>query len=77
MSWNWRMLKPVSRRELIRRMLELGFRGPVAGKRHAVMIRGNNRVPIPNPHQGDIDVTLLRRVLHEAEISIEDWDSVA
>jgi len=71
------MLNPVSRRELIRRMRELGFRGPVAGKRHAAMIRGEHRVPIPNPHPGDIDVNMLKRILREAEITVEEWESVA
>jgi len=70
------MLKPVSRRELIRKLWRVGFRGPIAGKRHAAMIRGDVRVPIPNPHTGDIDVSLLRRILREAEISIEEWESV-
>ena len=71
------MLSPVSRRELIRRMRALGFRGPAAGKRHAAMIKGEYRVPIPNPHPGDISIPLLRRILREAEISLEEWKSVA
>jgi len=68
-------VKPVSRRELIRRLRKLEFRGPLAGKRHAVMIRGAHRLPIPNPHTGDIGVPLLKRILREAEISEAEWES--
>ena len=69
-------MNPASRRELIRRMRKLGYRGPVPGKTHAVMIRGEHRVPIPNPHGGDIAVPLLKRILREASITEAQWDSV-
>ena len=42
------MPKPISRRELIRRMRLLGWTGPEAGKRHGVMRHGTHTVPIPN-----------------------------
>jgi predicted RNA binding protein YcfA (HicA-like mRNA interferase family) len=66
-------LAPVSWRELVMRFHELGFDGPYAGGRHPQMRRGEVTVIIPNPHEGDIGVGLLRRVLQQAGISREEW----
>ena len=56
-------LKPVSWREFVRRMRELGFDGPYAGGRHPQMRRGDITVIIPNPHEGEIGVGFLTRLL--------------
>ena len=68
------MPKPISRRELIRRMRILGWSGPEAGKRHGAMRKGTHTIPIPNPHRGDLDWTLVKRVLKQAEIEPEEWE---
>ena len=68
-------LKPISRRDLIIRLRQLGFIGPFAGKRHDYMERGRFKLRIPNPHQGDIGIPLLAQILLEAEISREDWEN--
>ena len=52
---------PISRTNLIRGLRALGFAGPYPGGRHAYMVRGEQRVALPNPHQGDIGVSLLAR----------------
>lgn len=71
-------LVPVSRKELIKRLGKLGFNGPFVGSGHEYMIRGFVRVKLPNPHHGqDISVDLLARILRDAEISREEWFSVA
>jgi hypothetical protein len=67
---------PISRRALIAGLRELGFDGPYAGTRHQIMVRGEVRLRIPNPHQGDIQVDLLIRLLRQAGISREEWESV-
>jgi predicted RNA binding protein YcfA (HicA-like mRNA interferase family) len=67
---------PVSRARLIRGLRALGFEGPHPGGRHMVMVRAGQRVVIPNPHGGDIGVELLARVLRQAGISREEWESV-
>ena len=64
---------PVSWRELVQRLRDLGFEGPYAGGRHPQMRRGDVTVIIPNPHEGDIGVGLLQRLLREAGISREEW----
>jgi predicted RNA binding protein YcfA (HicA-like mRNA interferase family) len=60
---------PIQRRELVRCLQELGFEGPYSGGRHQFMIRGELRLHIPNPYQGDIGRALLSRLLHQADIN--------
>lgn len=71
------MPKPHSRKELIRRMRAFGFTGPFPGKRHEYMRKGALSVPVPNPHGGDIDWTLIKRILKQAGIDPEEWDKLA
>jgi predicted RNA binding protein YcfA (HicA-like mRNA interferase family) len=66
-------LAPVSWRELVKRLRELGFEGPLEGGKHPYMIRGDIVLTIPNPHRGDISVDLLQRILRSAGISREEW----
>ena len=66
-------LAPVSWRELVQRLRELGFEGPYSGGRHPQMHRGDITVIVPNPHEGDIGVGLLRRLLRQAGVSREEW----
>jgi len=37
------------------------------------MLRGENRVIVPNPHRSQIKVDLLTRLLRQAGISREQW----
>ena len=66
-------LIPVSWNDLVKRLRELGFEGPYAGGRHPQMRRGDVTVIIPNPHEGDISVGLLSRLLRQAGVSREEW----
>ena len=66
-------LVSVSRADLVRRFRELGFDGPYAGGRHPQMRRGNVTVILPNPHEGDIGVGVLTRLLRQAGVSREEW----
>lgn len=66
-------LTPVSRRELIHRLRNLGFDGPFSGGRHEFMLRDETRIILPNPHRQDIGVNLLARLLNQAGISREEW----
>jgi hypothetical protein len=40
------------------------------------MIRDGVRLTIPNPHRGDIDWSLMKRILEQAEISPDAWDQL-
>lgn len=68
------MLKALSRRELIRKLRALGFEGPLSGTKHQFMKRGALKLRIPNPHQSDVPVALLKRLLRQAEIDEVDWE---
>ena len=70
-------LRPVSPTELIRRLRILGFAAPESGGKHAFMQRGTVRVRIPNPHQGDIGVDLLGRVIAQAGVDRAEWGQSA
>lgn len=67
---------PVSRRDLIRYLRALGFMGPVTGTRHQIMVRGTLKLRVPNPHGGDVDRDLLARILRQAGIPREEWESL-
>ncbi|MEK7560506.1 MAG: type II toxin-antitoxin system HicA family toxin [Patescibacteria group bacterium] len=68
------MPKPISHRELIRKLRNLGFVGPFAGGRHQYMKRGNFRLAIPNPHRQDIASGLLSKIIREIRISSEEFE---
>ena len=70
-------LAPISRRNLLRRLKRLSFDGPYSGGRHQFMVRGDVRLILPNPHQQDISASLLARLLTQASITREEWESVA
>lgn len=65
---------PISRRELIRYLSQLGFDGPYAGGRHEFMVRGSLKLFIPNPHAGEINTALLARILRQAGIDRDEWN---
>lgn len=66
----------ISRRDLIRALKQFGFDGPFAGGNHQYMQKEKLKVPIPNPHQGDISADLLARILRKAGISREEWEKL-
>ena len=64
---------PVKWKELVRRLKYFGFIGPFVGGKHPYMIKGNLVLTIPNPHNSDIGVSLLLKILKQANISKDDW----
>ena len=69
-------LGPIKRRDLINNLRKFGFDGPYSGSNHQYMARGALKVRIPNPHQGDISLPLLRRILDQAGITVAEWQSL-
>ena len=68
------MPKPISQKEMIRRLRALGWEGP--GKRHPVMRRGARKLPIPNPHGSDLDWSLVKRLLGQFGIAQDEWEKL-
>ena len=52
----------------------LDWKGPYPGGKHPFMQKGTRLQRIPNPHEGDIDISLLKRILRQAGISDDDWN---
>jgi len=69
-------LGPIGRKELIKYLQILGFEGPYSGRKHHFMIKGEVRLRIPNPHQQDIGKELLSRILRQAKISRDIWETL-
>ncbi|MCU0544623.1 MAG: type II toxin-antitoxin system HicA family toxin [Oscillatoriaceae cyanobacterium Prado104] len=67
---------PISRRDLVRYLREVGFEGPYPGGKHQYMIKGELKLTIPNPHQGDISQALLARMLRQGNITRDDWEEL-
>jgi predicted RNA binding protein YcfA (HicA-like mRNA interferase family) len=66
-------MKTISRGKLIQRLKSFGFEGPCSGTRHQFMKRGALKLRIPNPHEGDISIELLRKILKQAGIDPEEF----
>lgn len=64
---------PVSWKQLVKRLKELGFEGPFSGGNHPYMIKGEFVLTLPNPHKKDIGVDLLSRILRQAGIKKQEW----
>jgi predicted RNA binding protein YcfA (HicA-like mRNA interferase family) len=58
---------------LVRKLKALGFEGPFPGGKHDWMRRDSLRLTIPNPHGSAIDPALIRRILRQAGITLDEW----
>jgi predicted RNA binding protein YcfA (HicA-like mRNA interferase family) len=68
--------KVTKRTVIVSKFKSLGWTGPFGGGDHPVMKKGTRKQKVPNPHgSGDVDVSLLRRILRQANISDDDWNS--
>ena len=66
----------ISRASLIRYLRQLGFDGPYSGGKHQFMVKATLTLRIPNPHQGDIGKELLARLLQQAGIDKDEWETL-
>jgi len=70
-------MRPLTRREIVRRLRRLGFVGPTGNGPHQYMVKSRQRARVPNEHGSVVSVGLIRRMLREAGISVPEWESVA
>lgn len=68
-------LSPVSCKEFVTRMKELGFEGPFSGGKHPKMRKGDLAIISPNKHESEISIGFLKRLLKQAGITEEQWFS--
>ena len=69
------MVSTLSRKELIRKFRTIGYAGPFSGRKHQFMVKGSQKIRIPNPHISDIGAILVKEILRQAGISTADWDN--
>lgn len=70
-------LTPITRRVFIKKLRQLGFDGPYVGGSHGFMRRADGvRLTIPNPHAGDISVSLQKLILRQAGIDARQWGQI-
>ena len=67
---------PIKHKEFVRCLRKAGFDGPYQGGKHPFMLKEKITLTIPNPHKGDIGVSLLHRILKQAEISRDEWERI-
>jgi len=71
------MKKIVKLDEVVRKFRKLGFKGPYSGGKHLFMKKGSRKIHIPNPHKTkDIHISLLKRILQNAEIDEKEWEDI-
>ena len=69
-------LRPIKRNDLINYLKQLGFSGPYSGGKHQFMIKSQLRLTLPNPHQSDIGINLLSKILKQAGITKQEWEKL-
>lgn len=68
--------KPIKRSDLIKALKKAGFDGPYAGGKHEFLVKGELRLILPNPHQGEIGRDWLARILRQAGLSRSEWEKL-
>ena len=48
---------------------------PEGGGKHPVVWKAGQKLVLPNPHKGDIDWSLTKRLLQQAGISQDEWEN--
>ena len=69
-------LSPIPQKKFIAKLINLVFIGPFQEGNHPYLIRDSIVLTIPNPHDGDISVDLLVRLLRQAGISRQEWMNI-
>jgi predicted RNA binding protein YcfA (HicA-like mRNA interferase family) len=71
-------LTPLKANEVMRKLRALGYDGPIYGGRHAHRVHHVRKkiIPIPTHGNKDIGVGLLRKIIREANVSVEKWQNL-
>ncbi|MGA2297938.1 MAG: type II toxin-antitoxin system HicA family toxin [FCB group bacterium] len=69
-------IKPLKRKELIYFLKKAGFEGPFSGGKHQFMLKNDITIRIPNPHEKDIEKSLLLKILKQADITKDEWEKL-
>lgn len=72
--------KPCKRRDFIRKLRKLGFKGPYSGTRHQFIVFEKHRLAIPS--NAEYSMQQLRMMIREVEeilnrkINLNEWDKL-
>ncbi|MBM4460288.1 MAG: type II toxin-antitoxin system HicA family toxin [Chloroflexi bacterium] len=68
-------LTPLKSSEVVRKLRQLGYDGPIPGGRHMRMVHPESGQIIPIPvHSGkDISVGLIREIIRQVGITRDEW----
>jgi len=72
--------KPCKRRDLIKKLSKLGFKGPYSGTRHQFIVFENHRLAIPS--NAEYSMPQLRIMIREVEeildrkINLNEWEKL-
>ena len=72
--------KPCKRRDFIRKLRKLGFKGPYSGTRHQFIVFEKHRLAIPS--NAEYSMPQLRIMIREVEeilkpkINLNEWDKL-
>ncbi len=72
--------KPCKRRDFIRKLRKLGFKGPYSGTRHQFLVFENYRLAIPS--NAEYSMPQLRMMIREVEeilnrnINLNEWEKL-
>ncbi|MGH7494640.1 MAG: type II toxin-antitoxin system HicA family toxin [bacterium] len=71
-------LVPLPAREVIRKLRVLNYDGPIPGGRHAHMVHHAYKKIIPIPVHGnkDIGIGLLRKIIRDTGLTVEEWNEL-
>lgn len=67
---------PIKQKDLVHALRACGFEGPFSGGKHPFMVKGDITITIPNPHRREIGREFLARILRQAGISREEWETL-
>ncbi len=72
--------KPCKRRDFIKKLRKLGFKGPYSGTRHQFIVIENHRLAIPS--NAEYSMPQLRVMIREVEeildrkINLNEWEKL-
>ena len=67
-------LKPIKYRQLIAKLRQAGSMGPFPGGRHPYfLLSDKRRIIIPNEHNKDINLKILKRIIVQLGITEEEF----
>ena len=72
--------KPCKRRDFIKKLRKLGFKGPYSGTRHQFIVIENHRLAIPS--NAEYSMPQLRIMIREVEeildrkINLDEWEKL-